>query len=574
MRHSGDDPGAHRRESDDGTEWIRAPVPEEAGKLSREGVGPRLAALLSRRGVRNLDEVEAFLRPDLEALHPPEALTDLEEGLILLQRARTGERPVFVLGDYDVDGVSAAAILTGALRYGGVQVETVIPHRIREGYGLRPSHVERAIRAGADSLVTVDCGTNAGAALEAAHEAGLPVLVIDHHLPAGPTPPPSTVIVNPKREACDYPFRDLCAAGLALKVAQAFGRRTGRVIPLEALLRIACLGTIADRVPLRGENRIIASRGLESLARTRSRGLRTLFGSAGLRQPFQADDVGFRIGPRLNAAGRMGSGELALELLLTRDPGRATGIVEHLEELNQRRKREESRVVREATEILPTREEGRPSILVGWSEGWHRGVVGVAASRLARKFHRPTVLFAVEDDEATGSGRSVPGIHLHRFLLPWRDEYLRFGGHAGAVGLTVPSKDLEGLSSAWKDAAEAWDQARLAPRREYELELPPGDCDLDLWEELETLEPHGEGNPRPLLRVGPLRLAGEPRSFGSGHLRGEARGPAGHRVRFLGWRWAERIERLTGTFEVLAHLRRDRLYGTLELHLVEARSLE
>lgn len=553
--------------------WVRAPAPTADHDLTSQHVDSRLVDLLRRRGVTRASEADAFLAPRIDALHPWSEMAGIAEALELFDRVRNTAGTVWIVGDYDVDGVSSLALLRATLEACGVAVRTVVPHRMRDGYGIQTAHVEQAVAEGASLLVTVDCGTTAHAALEAARAADLPVVVVDHHLPGAPLPD-GVVLVNPKQEGCRYPFEELCAAGLSFKLALALCERWDRELSVEGLLRIACLGTIADMVPLQGENRVIAALGLQALGDTRSRGLRRLFEVAGVQPPVASDDVGFRIGPRLNAAGRLDTAELALELLLTRDGERAAVLARRLDELNGRRKQEEERVVTAAIERFEEQAtEGLPGILVAWDEGWHRGVVGIAASRVARRFHRPSLLLAVEGDTATGSGRSVPGVHLHRFLSGWSDRLVRFGGHAQAIGLTAATDELEELVDAWRAAAaESFDREALTPVREYEMELSPAECDLDLWRQLRRLEPHGQGNPQPLLRVGPMRLAEEPRIFAERHLRAEARGEDGGRLSLLGWRWAARRQALDGAFEALGYLERDRRYGQLELRLVEARS--
>src|SRR6185503_10036130 len=496
----------------------------------------------------------------------------MERAVDLLVAARDGGRAVAVVGDYDVDGVSATALLLAALRACGLTAEAILPHRLVDGYGLQVAHVAEAVRREAAVLLTVDCGSTAHAAVEEALAAGLGVIVVDHHLPDRPLPP-AVAHVNPRQEGCPYPFRDLAAAGLALKVALALGQRLGRELPVERLLRVACLGTVADMVPLRGENRVIAALGLKSLGATCSRGLRALFRQAQVAAPLSATDVGFRIGPRLNAAGRLGSAEPALELLLTRDDDRAVALAEQLERLNGDRQRQEQQVVEEAGALVAARAT-LPPVIVEWSPDWHRGVVGIAASRLVRAHRRPTLLLSVDGELATGSGRSIPGVGLHEFLLPWTAELERFGGHAQAVGLTVRTDRLEALRATWEAAGSRWPAELLSGTRTYELELAPRHVNRELLRQLEQLEPHGEGNPRPLARVGPLRLLGSPRTFGRGHVRALAVGPDGKRVAFLGWGWEARISLLRDDFEVLATLERDRLTGNPELHLYDARATE
>ena len=549
--------------------WRAAPVPPAAARLQAAGQPPVLARLLARRGVESPEEAERFLRPAVEHLHAAHGLAGMERALDLLAAARAAGTGVVVVGDYDVDGVSGTALLLAALRACGLVAEPVLPHRIRDGYGLQESHVREAAKRGAGLLVTVDCGSTAQGPIAAALAAGLAVVVVDHHLHDRPLPA-EVAHINPQQDGCPYPFRYLSAAGLALKLALALGERLGRPLPLEALLRIACLGTVADMVPLVGENRAIAKLGLRALADTRSRGLQALFRQAKVEPPFSAVDIGFRIGPRLNAAGRLGSAEPALELLLTRDEARAEELSSELERLNTERRREEQRVVEEATAQVVARGEP-PPILVAWSPGWHRGVVGIAASRLVRDFGRPALLLAVEGEHATGSGRSVPGLELHRFLAPWRADLERFGGHAGAVGLTASTARLPVLAAAWEEAALSWPPELTGRAHLYELHVAPRQIRGELLREVELLEPHGQGNPRPLLRVGPLRRVGSPRLFGNGHLRLTAAGEDGAAVSLLGWSWEPRCTELDGSFEVLAHLERDRLNGGPELHLVDCR---
>lgn len=560
-------------------EWVAAPVPPAAALLAAGGVPPRLAPLLARRGIADGEAARRFLAPSLDQLHDPLRLHGMAAAVERLGRACRDAEPVAVVGDYDVDGVTATALLAAVLGACGIAVHPVLPHRLREGYGFQPVHVERAAALGCRLIVTVDCGTaSAEAAAEAARR-GIDVVITDHHLP-GEALPAGALLVNPRQELCDYPFPSLAGVGLALKLALAFAASVDRRIDPLRLLRIACLGTIADLVPLVDENRVIAALGLAALADTPSPGLRALFRRAGIEAPFRADDVAFRIGPRINAAGRLDDAHGALDLLLSRDAARCEALAEALDGLNRERQEEERRVVEEARELIVA--EGRPMahLLVAWKAGWHRGVLGIAAGRLARELHRPTVLLALDDDEAVGSGRSVPGIALHDFLAGWRSELARFGGHDQAIGLTVDlagggAERLERLREAWEEAAASWPADRLAPRLEVELELEPRQVDGRLLAELGRLEPHGQGNPQPLLRVGPLRLAAPPRPFGRGHLSAIAVGTDGGRLRLVGWRWQERAADLEGgaggLFEAAGHLEHDRYAGAPRLRLVDAR---
>ncbi len=549
--------------------WSRAPVPAGADALVAAGFDPADAELLARRGATDPEAARRFLAPAPEHLHDPFLLAGVEAAVARLLAARDAGEKVAIVGDYDVDGVCATALLSAVLGSCGVVVETVLPHRLLEGYGFQPVHVERAAALGCGVVVTADCGSSSLAAVDAANQRGISVIITDHHLP-GPELPAAAVHVNPKLEPGAYPFDGLCGAGLAFKLAAAVATRAGREAPLDALLRIACLGTIADMVPLLGENRVIATLGLAALATTRSPGLRALFHHAGVKSPITASDVGFRIGPRLNAAGRLGSADSALALLLARDLAQAAPLAKQLDEWNRERQREEQRVLEEAREMVLARSP-LPPILVAWSPRWHRGVLGIAAGRLAKELLRPTLLLEVEGDTAVGSGRSIDGVELYAFLEPWRRRLLRFGGHSQAVGLSAACSELEALRGEWEAAAGAWPAELFVRRHQYELALAPEAITLERLERFEALEPHGEGNARPMLRVGPLRLAGSPSSFGRDHLSARATGPSGWPVRLLGWGWQPRRKELSGSFDVLAYLERDHYRGEPTLRLVDCR---
>jgi len=550
-------------------EWVAAPVPEWAAGLERDGVPSWLAALLARRGVEDSRGAERFLHPSLDQLHDPFLLAGMEEAVARLLAARERKEKVAVVGDYDVDGISATALLLAVFAACGIEAKAVMPHRLREGYGFQPIHVERARELGCGLVVTADCGSSSVEAVEAAMAAGIGVVVTDHHLP-GCELPAGTLHINPHQSHCTYPFQDLAAVGLAFKLALALAARCGKTLDPAPLLRVACLGTIADLVPLHGENRVIAALGLKALAEAKSQGLKALILQSGMKPPFTAADVGFRMGPRINAAGRLHDPERALELLLSRDAGRAAALAAELDGWNRERQTTEMRVVEEAMRQFAQRSP-LPPILVAWSESWHKGVVGIAAGRVAKDLHRPVVLLAVEGPTATGSGRSLPGLELHGFLSAWKDRMEKFGGHSQAIGLTVATDRLEELRSEWEAAGAEWPEEMLVRRVEYELHMAPAEVSPRLLAQLARLEPFGQGNPRPLLRTGPLRIEGEPRNFGNGHLSARARGGDGAAVELVGWRWGERVRDLRGSFEVLACVEDDSYRGGPVLRLVDSR---
>ncbi len=542
--------------SADQARWVAAPRPASAAALEAAGHPRWRSELLARRGVANPAAASAFLDPQLGALAAPDTLPRLGAAVERLAAGRARGERVAVVADYDVDGVTAAAQLVAVFRACGLAVESILPERLREGYGFQSEHAARAAALGCGLIVTADCGSGAHAAVAAARERGLDVIVTDHHLAHG-EPPAGALEINPRRAGRTDASADLCGAGLAFKLASAFGERCGKAVSPTSLLRLACLGTIADMVPLTRENRVIAALGLRALPATRSLGLQALMRHAGTVPPVTSEDVAFRLAPRLNAAGRMASAERALELLLTRDPSAAEELAAGLEEHNRDRRSAQDAVVEEAAARFASWAP-LPGILVDWSADWHRGVVGIAAGHLARAFHRPTLLLSVDGEIAVGSGRSLPGIDLFDFLAPWSDALVRFGGHAQAVGLSATSERLPELRSAWQAAAASWPAELLARTLEYEAALPPEALDEGLLADLMQLEPFGVGNPEPLLRVGPLRLLGSPRPFGRGHLSAAALSPSGRPLSVVGWGWGERASELAGEFEALGTLRLDR----------------
>ena len=558
---------------EDAVEWLEKPVPEAAGRLLAAGYG-LLAAPLARRGVKTEAEAETFLRPHRSGLHDPFLLSGMEEATERVLAVCRDRGTVAVVGDYDVDGVSACALLTAVLRALAVEVVPIIPNRLTDGYGFRVAQVEKARRAGASLIVTVDCGTTSNEAVEEAIRQGMEVVVTDHHV-AGSDFPSQAIQVNPQQVGCTYPFRHLCGAGLAFKLAQAVLRRSGREEPLAALLRVACLGTIADVVPLVGENRVIAALGLQALAKARSPGLRALMRVSRVEGGVSSTEVAFRLGPRLNAAGPTGKRRAGAPPVAHPGPGpgrppRGRARLTQPETAGRRTAGGEG-----GTELFSA-DERRPGILMGWSPGWHRGVVGIAAGRLAREFHRPVILLGVEGETGAGSGRSIPGLDLHSFMTGFKERMARFGGHPQAIGLSVDVSALPALKAEMEEAAD-WPPEVLVRRREYELALSPEQVEPGLFHELAQLEPHGEANRRPLIRLGPLERSGPVREFGKDHVKVRVRragGPdSGRFVQLLGWGWRKRLAELDGRFEVLGALEWDNWVGGPVVRIEDARQI-
>ena len=555
---------------------LAAEDPVEDGRLAREaGVSRFLAALLRRRGVATAAEARRFLAPEEGDLHDARLLAGAAEAAdLLLATARRGGR-VVVFGDYDVDGVTAVAQLRAALSRAGADAAAFIPHRLRDGYGLKPDTVRRVLaELRPATIVTVDCGISAVEGVAAARAAGVDVIVTDHHLVPAALPD-GAVVVNPRQPGCRYPYKELAATGIALKIAEAVGTASGRGIARASLLRAASLGTIADLVPLDGENRAIAALGLAHLARARAPGLRALLAEAGLSagDAPTAEEVAFRIAPRLNAAGRIDTAMLALALFEEREPGRAGEIARELSARNAERQALERSVVAEARRrIGPAPGE---AVLIEGDAGWHRGVLGIAASRLAREYHRPVLLFGFEGERAGGSGRSIPGVSLHGILKELAGHLDEFGGHDQAVGASLSLARFDDFRSAARRLfRERVPPDALRRRSAAEAELPLERLDAALAADLARLEPHGAGNPRPVFLARGVRAAGEFRPVGAAGLRGRLRASTGD-VRAIAWQPPADLAGLAAggrPFDLHYRVGEDRGGWGLRIEVLEARA--
>jgi single-stranded-DNA-specific exonuclease len=538
------------------------------------GTSQLVAKLLLARGVDTAEDAAKFFDPSPDRLHDPLRMKGVPEAVDVLHAAARSGRRIAVFGDYDVDGVTSVAQLSAVLRRAGADTVAFLPHRLRDGYGLKPATVRRVLSELSPAvIVTVDCGITAVEGVACARAAGVEVVVTDHHLVPDELPA-GAVVVNPKQPGCEYPYKDLAAAGVALKIACALAARAGVRLPTESLLRVACLGTIADVVPLSGENRVIAAAGLAALASARAPGLRALLAEAGVtgRAP-TSEEVAFRVAPRLNAAGRLDTAELALSLLEERDPVRAVETAGELSRRNAERQSIERRIVREAREKAGKEfDPGRDAVLVAWDPGWHRGVLGIAASRLAREYHRPVLLFGVEGDRATGSGRSIPGVSLHDLLRELAPFFEEFGGHDQAVGATLDAGRLPALRRAAQELfAARVDSERLVRIREADADLDPSEADDSLCDWLARFEPHGAGNPRPVFRAQSCTFDGPFHPLGDNGLRGRLRG-TGAAIGAITWERSLLERVLSGGHPVEAHysLGRNRM-GRVEAEIVAAR---
>ncbi|HEY3279300.1 MAG TPA: single-stranded-DNA-specific exonuclease RecJ [Gemmatimonadales bacterium] len=526
-----------------------------------------LAAILVQRGLASPEHAKAFLRPDLERLSDPLIWADMRVAVELLSRAVQDRRPILVHGDYDVDGQCGAALLTRVLREAGATVHAFVPHRLRDGYDFGPAGLAEARRVGAGVIVTCDCGITAVDAVAAARAAGMEVIVTDHHLP-GDVLPPASAVLDPRRPDCPSEDKDLCGTGVAFKLAQALVRTLGlsENLPLHFLDYVA-LATVADVVPLTGENRILVRHGLKMLAESRWVGLRALVETAGLAgKPVRAGHVGFILAPRLNAAGRIGDANDGLRLLLTEDPKEAAALARDLETLNARRQAIDQQILDEAIELADKTLQADDRALVLAADAWHPGVIGIVASRLVERYGRPTFLIAWEGEVGRGSGRSIAGFDLHAALHRVGPHLEKYGGHTMAAGLTMRRDRFEEFRVAFLAVArELLGPDDLAPSQRVDLELPLGLVSSELERLIRHLEPCGPGNPAPVFGVRRARAVGA-RRVGTNHLRftlddGSGALPA------IGFRWADLVPDswLGNPLDVAFRLERDEWQGRATL---------
>ena len=504
-------------------------LPEAAALADRIRVSPIVAQILLNRGITSDAECLSFLKPSLKLLHEPATLPGLTTAAARIAKAVRDGESIAIYGDYDVDGITASSILYHALTGLGAKVRTYIPHRIEEGYGLNPEAIAKLCDEGAGLIVTVDCGVTAIAPAAVAAERGVDLIVTDHHewkVKDGVAELPVAVAIVHPRLGGDYPNPYLCGAGVAFKLAWGVGQaihgaRVGEHFKqlLVEMTAMAALGTIADVVPLVGENRILASFGLQCLPQSKILGIAALLESANLRgEKLDAFHVGFLLAPRLNAAGRMGHAGLALELLTTAGEERAAEIAAYLEAQNRERQATERQTLTEVTEEiarLGDDAEGCHGILVG-RRGWHPGVIGIVASRVVDRLHRPTVLVAVnEEGVGSGSGRSIAGFHLAAALGVCGDLLVSHGGHEMAAGLKVKEGRLPELRERFQAHARATIGAEmLTPELKLECETGLGMMTAQLVNELGRLGPFGHGNRKPLLACRAVEVAATPRRVG------------------------------------------------------------
>jgi len=497
--------------------WIFPTIdPRDRSALaSLLSVSPIMASVLLARGITSQEEAQQWLNVE-EALHDPWLLPDMEQAVDRLHRAVIAGESICFYGDYDVDGMAATSLYVIYFRQLGAKVRWYVPHRVHEGYGLNEHALERLASEGVTLLVTSDCGTTAHREVAAAARAGLDVIITDHH--QGEAMPPAFAILNPHRPDSRYPFKGLCSAGLAFKVVQAYSHKYAAQCDSENLLDLVAMATIADVVPLQGENRSFVRAGLVRMSQATRCGIQALKHAAGIEGPCSSGTVAFRLAPRLNAAGRLAHADLGIRLLTTECKAEAVEIAQRLEALN-----EERQAIEEQTSVgaaASVRETGLSPAIVVSSRGWHLGVVGIVAARLVEQYHRPAIVIAMNDSGiGKGSARSVPGFDLYGALAQCADVLEGFGGHPSAAGLTVLEGRLAEFANRFNDIVAAWTRENpVAPLLHVEAEVKLVEMRPQIIRELDRLHPHGAGNPEPLLASRNMFIL-DAKVIGDGHLK-------------------------------------------------------
>jgi single-stranded-DNA-specific exonuclease len=464
--------------------------------------------LLLVRGVGNAEQAERFLSPQLSDLHSPYLMLGMKKTVERLEAAIERKEKILIYGDYDVDGTTAVVILKVVFELCGGIADFHVPHRMREGYGMRDEVIERAAAEGIRLIVSVDTGIRAFQAAETCKRLGLELIVTDHHLPSEGLPEALTVL-NPNQHGCEYPCKALCGAGVAFKIAQALLEKTGRERLVPSFLKIVAIATIADAVPLVGENRVFAKLGLEGLRSPVNPGLKALLEVAGVGTgPLRAGDVAFRLAPRLNAAGRMDVARDVVELFTLKDQKQAREVADRLNQLNIERQAEEAKTIAEIDAKIAADTNLREAYcMVVDGEGWHKGVIGITASRVVDKYGRPALVITREGPDAQGSGRSIHSFHLLDALDNCAHLFTRYGGHAYAAGFALPSERIGELRAS----LDAWAHAHLTPEdlepvMSYDIEIRLEQVTPDLFQSLHQLEPFGMGNPEPVFVARNVRV--------------------------------------------------------------------
>ncbi len=511
----------------DVVERLAAELSSQASlNLKDPRIASTLARLLVMRGLTEATAAQRFLTPDLAHLHSPYLMAGMKTAVDRIDAAIANNQPILIYGDYDVDGTTAIVILKTAIELCGGTAEFHVPHRIRDGYDMRDDVIEQAAAAGIRLIVSVDMGIRAFAPAETARRLGVDLIVTDHHLPGPQGVPAALAVVNPNQEGCGYPCKELCGAGVGFKLAQALIERRipegNRTRLLNSFMKMVAIATIADAVPLTGENRVFAKLGLEGLRSPVNPGLKALLEVAKIAdgRTLNSGEVAFRIAPRINAAGRMDVARDVIELFSVKDPARAREIAAKLDQLNADRQEEERRILQSITSNFEDRPALREAFcIVIDGEGWHRGVIGITATRVVERYGRPALVISRNGEEAHGSGRSIRAFHLLNALESCARLFTRFGGHAHAVGFSLPAANLPELRARLDEYARTrLTLADFEPSLNFDAELALDQVSPELFNLLQRLEPFGVGNPQPVFTAR-ARLMASPRIIKDKHVK-------------------------------------------------------
>lgn len=490
-------------------QWIFRPLPEPSavttlGEAIR--VNPSIATLLVQKGITSFDQARAYFRPSLDHLHDPFAMKDMHKAVDRLVQAIKNREAILVYGDYDVDGVTSVAMVYGFIKKLHDQVHSYIPDRYTEGYGLSQQAVAWAARMGIQLLITLDCGIKAIHCIQQAQAAGIDVIVCDHHEP-GAVLPPAYAILNPKQSTCSYPFKELSGCGVGFKLLQGLSLQEKH--PEDSLytyLDLVAISTACDLVPMVGENRILAYHGLHKLNTRPHLGLQALIRSANLCPPLSASELVFGLGPRLNAAGRIDHGSLAVRLLLTTDQATADTLARTLETKNELRKHLDSTITGEAIDMLASNARtAQAKTTVLFKEDWHKGVLGIVAARCVEQYYRPTIILTAAEGKATGSARSVTGFNIYEALTACKELLDQYGGHAHAAGLTLPLEHVADFQERFEAVvAHSIQDDLLIPKQRVDLSLPLDKIDAKFYKVLKQMAPFGNGNMKAAFATDPV----------------------------------------------------------------------
>ncbi|MFN2576954.1 MAG: single-stranded-DNA-specific exonuclease RecJ [Pyrinomonadaceae bacterium] len=540
------------------------------------GVPTIVADLLIARGYDDAESARSFLNPGLDHLHDPFLMRGMSEAVGRLGQAIDSKEPVLIYGDYDVDGTTGTAVLLRALRMLGATAGYHVPHRFTEGYGIRQEVLEKAAGEGYKLVVSVDCGITAHEPLHWARANGLDIIVTDHHLPdKDEGAPPALAVLNPNQRGCEYPDKNLAGVGVAFKLIQALFCRRGREAQAPGFLKMVAIGTVADVAKLIGENRAIVALGLSDLPRAKNHGLRALIEIAGCGDDGEmtAYDLGFRIGPRINAAGRMDAARAVVELFAAKEKEEARHLAEHLDTRNRERMEAQREIFNRAVAEFEgaTDRESQTHAAVIAGDGWHRGVIGLAASKIAERLNRPCVVISLDGDVGHGSARSIEAYHLFDGLTACRDLLEKFGGHSHAAGLSIKRDRIGEFRRRLNEhAASCLTEDDLIPSLSIDAELTAKDLGFQLSQDLAALEPFGAGNPRPVFMTRGWRIVSEPQIIKEQHLKMRLAGDDNRPFEAIWWRGMEEVEatpRMNERIDLAYDFEASRWHGDIRLQL-------